>query len=157
VPTFILNEFFHDDKPMTYEEYTRKEIIDNAFFSDDDQNSSGIDCRENPAQPLCISADSLADESIGFSNGKGWHWKMTEIWHEPIDFGEHLENPDPATGETVGTSDTAPIPPFPYWDIEGPTTETEPIGGHFFDQLANFDVQQNALAVPTVGRRRFFR
>jgi hypothetical protein len=37
------------------------------------------------------------------------------------------------TGETVGNSGVTPTPPFPYWDVAGPTTETEAVGGHFFD------------------------
>ena len=46
---------------------------------------------------------------------------------------ENNQDVDPVTGETVGNSGVTPTPPFPYWDVAGPTTETEAVGGHFFD------------------------
>ena len=42
---------------------------------------------------------------------------------------------DSLTGETVGNIDEMHTPPFPFWDAAEPTTETEAVGGHFFDTV----------------------
>ena len=45
---------------------------------------------------------------------------------------DNNQDEDPVIGETVGNP-VHTIPPFPFLDVSEPTTETEAIGGHFFD------------------------
>lgn len=60
-----------------------------------------------------------------------------------------LDQADPVRGETVGNSNSVPTPPFPYWDVTEPTTETEAFGHQiglfshpaFSDQTAIVDEQ----------------
>ena len=83
-----------------------------------------------------------------------------------------LDQAEPLIGMTVGISDEKHIPPFPFWDIAEQTTDTEAVGGHFFDtaepeavgrprglfplpdfsdQSANVDEQQNTQVDPVTG------
>ena len=66
---------------------------------------------------------------------------------------------DPVTGETAGNSDEKHIPPFPFWDVAEPTTETEAVGyprglfplPDFSDQSAVVDEQQNGQVDAVTG------
>ena len=96
-----------------------------------------------------------ADRTEAAANAENkCEWVITTYPVPPYGHGSWVcpqKDVDPMTGETVGNSDEKHIPPFPFWDVAEPTTETEAVGyprglfpfPDFSDQSAIVDEQQN--------------